>query len=164
MFRTEVSIKERFENAKKEIRKQLGVKVRVNVYECCRSCVTNEKLGIKTDNDAVIWHYGGQGHAFGWDTDGTPVSREVLYRGYTRWNESGITNILFNHNGLTDAQKRDIVYVFEKWGIVVDWDMSDSKCIGIDFVTTYEQDQAFRKQEEDAKNAVAVEADVAVMC
>lgn len=160
------SIQSRFEKAKKEIRKVIGVRVRVNVIECCRGCVASEKLGIDNDDVAIIWHFGGQGNSFGWD-GGLPVNRTVLNRGYSRrWRgESDMeSGIYFNHNGLTNGMKNDIVKCFTKYDIVVDWDKSDSQCIYIDFEETRKNDLAVLALIEDAKNAVAVEQDVATMC
>lgn len=157
------TIKARFEASKKEIR-TLGVKVRVNIYECCRGCVGNAKLGLPEGDETtpIIWHYGGQGHAIAWEVDGTPIYREDVYRTYGRNRRRSsanydAANMLFNHSNLTDELKDQVVAIFEKNGIVVDWDKSDSKCIELDFQATYDQDQIVLA-------ALAVNEDVAVMC
>lgn len=158
------TIQSRFEKAKKEIRKEIGVRVRVNVFGCCGSCVAAE--GKFDEDAALIWHFGGQGNSFGWD-HGDPVNRTVLNRGYARkWRgeQDMEDGIYFNHANLTNGQKNDIVKCFTKYNIVVDWDKSEAKCIYIDFAQTKKNDLALRQLIEDANNAVAVEQDVATMC
>lgn len=142
------TIQERFEAAKKEIRKN-GVKVRVNIYECCRGCVTNEKLGIKTNDDPIIWHYGGQDHAFSFASDGLPYYRSYLYGSGRKWYrnaEEFICNPLFNHNSLSAEQRDMVVAAFENNGLVVVWgdnnEERDYKCIEIDIDATIERDNA----------------------
>lgn len=156
------SIQSRFEKAKKEIRKVIGVRVRVNVLGCCGSCIAAE--GKFDETAPVIWHFGGQGHSFGWD-GGLPVNRTVLNRGYARWSEKEMEDgIYFNHANLTNGQKNDIVKCFTKYDLVVDWDKSEFQAIYIDFEETRKNDLAIIALIEDAKNAIAVEQDVATMC
>lgn len=158
------TIKARFEASKKEIR-TLGVKVRVNIIECCRGCVTNEKLGLPENDETtpIIWHYGGQGNAIAWETDGTPIWRSDASRGYS-YNNYDAANMLFNHSHLTDELKNQIVAIFEKNDIVIKWDKSDSDCIEIDFQTTYDNDRDAREMATALRDAQALNNDVAVMC
>lgn len=153
------TIEQRFNASKKEIR-QLGVKVRVNIMECCRGCVTNEKLGLPEGDETtpIIWHYGGQDNAISWEVDGTPIYRSDAKRGYTRRGrrDYDAANMWFNHSNLTDELKQQIVAIFTKHDLVLDWDLSNSSCIEVDFEATYRQDQIIKAYD-------AVNSDVAVM-
>ena len=157
-----------FRNALKEIRKA-GIKTRLNVMECCRSCVTNEKLGIANDDVAIIWTYGGQDNATSW-VDGLPYGRTALNdikRG-GRWTSlhrytTNADNIAwgdyFNHNGLS-AEQQDTVYeIFTRNGLVVDWekDAREFKCIVIEYKETY-------MREQNALAAQAINTDTYAMC
>lgn len=157
------TIQNRFEKAKKEIRKVLSVRVLVNVMGCCGSCVAAE--GNHDSDEAIIWHFGGQGNAVGW-YNGLPVNRTDLNRATYFWkNKLQIQDgVYFNHANLTKTQKNDIVKCFEKYDLVVEWDKSEFKCIYINFAETRENDLAVLALLEDAKNALAVEQDVATMC
>lgn len=142
-----------YRNALKEI-KANGVKTKVNVMECCRGCVTNEKLGIENDSVAIIWQYGGQGHAISW-VNGLPVDRAELneykrsrswynLHRYTQNPEKNMAwGVLFNHNSLTEEQRDMVADVFTKHGFVVNWDKADRdyKCIEVNFVETYAKQQ-----------------------
>lgn len=154
------TIEARYNASKKEIR-QLGVKVRVNIMECCRGCVGNEKLGLPENDETtpIIWHYGGQDNAISWDTDGTPYWRSDLRNNkyYRQRRKYDAANMLFNHSNLTDELKQQIVAIFTKHDLIVDWDMSDSQCIEVDFAATYRQDQAVKAFD-------VLNSDVSVMC
>ena len=147
-----------YRNALKEI-KANGIKTKVNVMECCRSCVTNEKLGIANNDVAIIWQYGGQGHAVSW-VNGLPVDRAELNEvkrnsWYSRSRylnnpaEHIVWGVLFNHNALTDEQRDKVYEVFTKHGFVVNWDKADRdmKCIEINFRQTYLNAQAVQAEE-----------------
>lgn len=144
-----------FRNALKDVRKA-GIKTRLNVMECCRGCVTNEKLGIENDDVAIIWSYGGQGNATSW-YNGLPYGRdelnEIKREGGWGWRRlerfvNDTENIAwgdyFNHNSLTSEQM-DIVYdIFVAHGFVVDWDKEtrEHKCLVINYKETYMREQA----------------------
>ena len=148
-----------YRNALKEI-KAYGVKTKVNVMECCRSCVTNEKLGIANDDVAIIWQYGGQGHAVSW-VNGLPVDRAELneYKQSRSWYnlnrymnnpaEHMVWGVWFNHNALTEEQRDKVYAIFTAHGFVVNWDKADrdAKCIEIDFKQTYQNAQAVTAEE-----------------
>jgi hypothetical protein len=159
-----------FRNALKEVRKA-GIKTRLNVMECCRGCVTNEKLGIENDGVAIIWTYGGQGNATSWH-DGLPYARtelnDIKRNGGWGWRQlerfvNNTDNIAwgdyFNHNGLTTEQQ-DIVYeIFTRNGLVVDWEKDERafKCIVIEYKETY-------MREQNAIAAQAINTDTYAMC
>ena len=157
-----------FRNALKDIRKA-GIKTRLNVMECCRGCVTNEKLGIENDDVAIIWSYGGQDNATSW-VDGLPYGRTALNdikRGgrwtflhrYTTNAENIAWGDYFNHNGLS-AEQQDTVYeIFTRNGLVVDWekDRREFQCIVIKYKETYIREQA-------VVAAQAINNDTLAMC
>ena len=142
------TMEQNFNNAKKEIR-TLGVKVKVNVMECCRSCIGNEQLGLKDDTTPYIYTYGGQGGAISW-VDGLP-----FYRSDMRGRKSYITPRLsdmasteyFNHGNLTPELGKQIVEIFERNGFVVDWDGKDFHCIEINFQATKDNQDVVKSAE-----------------
>jgi hypothetical protein len=153
------TMESKFKSAKKDIRKA-GIKVRVNIYECCRGCVTEEKLGLASPEMPVIWTYGGQGNAIRWHSDGLPYhAEEFKGSGWGQYlkKDAEVAYVYFNHSNLTNEQKHTIVEIFHMYDFVVDYNFSDSQCIGINFAATLE---AITERE----NAVAVEQDTAVMC
>lgn len=157
MTTTQITLQERFNNAKKEIR-QTEIRVKQNVMTCCRSCAGEEALGIKCEDEKLIWHFGGQGHAFGWDC-GEPVNRTVLQRGYSRsWKgESDIEySIYFNHNNLTWADIESVIAIFAKHDIIATCE-NESQCIEVQFQQTIDRDNA-------KKAAQAVNNDTYAMC
>lgn len=131
---SELTMKARFRSALKEIRAN-GVKVRQNVQKCCRGCVTEEKLGMKSENEAYAFTYGGQGNAYTWvDDDNAPVSRDSLRkfqrRGYGRPNLRPVNSIYFNHG---NDSGQVIAESFKNNGFEVDWDGSEMKCVVVKF-------------------------------
>lgn len=126
-----------YNNAKKEIR-TLGVKVKVNVMECCRGCVGNEKLGLTSDTQPYIYTYGGQDNAISW-IDGRAYYRWGV-RKVGRWTKPSdrylVDEVYFNHGNLTPELGKQIVAIFEKHGFVVNWDGTEFKCIEINFERT----------------------------
>jgi hypothetical protein len=127
-----------YNNAKKEIR-TLGVKVKVNVMECCRGCITEEKLALTNATQPHIYTYGGQDNAISW-VDGRPYWRSALRGRRNRWlsprDRDLVGAVYFNHGNLTPELGQQIVAIFEKHGFVVDWDGTEFKCIEIDFERT----------------------------
>jgi hypothetical protein len=150
-----------FRNALKDVRKA-GIKTRLNVMECCRGCVTNEKLGIDNNDVAIIWTYGGQGHATSW-VDGLPYARTDVQgrnsRYYRLRDEDMAWGDLFNHNALSDKQKDTVYDIFTAHGFVVNWekDERDYKCIGIEYKETY-------LRQQNALAAQAINTDTYAMC
>ena len=129
-----VTIEERFNQALKDIRKG-GVKARRNVSGCCGSCVAAETN--LPEGTPIIWHFGGQGHAFGFQ-GGKPYLSSDLY-GSRSWSRMEMVDgIYFNHDGLVTNDKINekgqfVLDTFAVHGIVAKWDGSDFKCIEIDF-------------------------------
>lgn len=129
-----MEMQDRFQTAIKEARKE-GAKVRQNVQQCCRSCVTYQKLGFKTeeerDTTPLAWTYGGQGSAYSWPDDKGPVYRQAT-RSFGRRSQARVDRIYFNHdNGggeiIAEAMKRN--------GFTVDWDGSFAQCVVVVFET-----------------------------
>ena len=125
------SVSTQFELAMKEIRKN-KVMARRNVSGCCGGCVDLKVA----DDQAIIWHFGGQGGRFELYFDGayTPGWQSVKFDG-----------VYFNHSGLNDEETKEItekgkmvIAVFEKHGIVIDWDGSWAKSIFVNFKATAE--------------------------
>jgi hypothetical protein len=118
-----------FESAMKEIRKN-KVMARRNVSACCAGCVD-----LKVADDAsIIWHFGGQGNRFEVAADGAYGAG---------WNGERFDGVYFNHSGLNNEETKEInengkmvVAVFEKHGIVIDWDGSWSSSIYVNFKQT----------------------------
>jgi hypothetical protein len=112
-----------FELAMKEIRKN-KVMARRNVSSCCRGCVD-----LKVADDAsIIWHFGGQGGRF-------EVAADGAYE--PGWNGGKVDGAYFNHSGIAGTEKgQAVVEIFEKHGIVIEWDGSESQCIWVDFKRT----------------------------
>ena len=134
---TPATLQERFNQAMKDIRKG-GVKARRNVAGCCRSCISANTEHV--EGDAVIWHYGGQGHAFGFKSaNGKAYYRTDLDDAW-RWHRAPeIESVYFNHDGLvTDGAINEkgqfVLDTFAKHGIVTDWDGSEFKCILVNFL------------------------------
>lgn len=128
------TMEQNFNNAKKEIR-ALGVKVRVNIMECCRGCVTEEKLGLKDKTQPHIWTYGGQDNAVSW-VDGLPYLRSDVRNRYRLTEKDLVNSEFFNHGNLTPELGKQIVFIFQTNGFVVDWDGDEYRCIEIDFKAT----------------------------
>lgn len=147
-------MEQNFKNAKKEIR-SLGVKVKVNVMECCRGCIGTEKLGLKSENEPYIYTYGGQGNAVSW-VDGLPYLRSEVNRNWRLDEKDLVNSEYFNHGNLTPELGKQIVAAFERNGFVVNWDGDQFHCIEVDFKAT--------KLNQDAVKAVeAIQTDYA-MC
>jgi hypothetical protein len=114
------SLSVQFEAAMKEIRKN-KVMARRNVSSCCRGCVDLKVA----DDQAIIWHFGGQGGRF-----------EVLSEGAYEpgWKGEEYDGVYFNHSGIAGTEKgQAVVEIFTKHGIVIEWDGSESQCIWVDF-------------------------------
>lgn len=114
---------DRFKRALRVTRKQ-GVVVRQNVMECCRSCVSLEKLGLPDwESVPFVWTYGGQGSRYRW-ADGVPVAsnNERYYSGQP------IQRIYFNHGGPGVEGPTALVAALQAEGITVEWDGSEGKC------------------------------------
>jgi hypothetical protein len=117
------SVKEQFNGALKEIR-QNKIKARRNVSSCCRGCVD---LKVQ-DDQAIIWHFGGQGHRFEVAEDGAYVPG---------WDGDEFDGVYFNHNAIAGTENAKVVTdIFAKYGIAIDWDGSESQCIWVDFKKT----------------------------
>lgn len=75
------TIEERFNSALEKTAAQ-GITVAMNVMTCCRSCATEEDLGIPVggfDTTRFVWHFGGQDNRLVFE-DGQPLFEEEDYR------------------------------------------------------------------------------------
>lgn len=133
---------ERFDAALKEIRKGKVV-ARRNIATCCRGCYDPQVA----DDQAIIWHFGGQGNHFDVYSDGA----YYRYAG-NGWSYKKVDKIYFNHSNLVDvsgltAAGQHVVATFKKHGLVLDWDQTNSQCLGINVQLSmapdfkYENDQ-----------------------
>jgi len=119
----ELSTKERWNKAVREIRKT-GVAIKQNVRECCRSCVAEEKLGMKNSDQPYAFTYGGQGNATKWKDDETMVLAYVPRYGRAEV----VTEVYFNHGN--DSAKV-VADTFRANGFTVNWDGSENKCVTV---------------------------------
>lgn len=111
--------KQKFNRALRNTRKE-GIKVLQNVQECCRSCITSEKLGLTDDSQPYAFTYGGQGSAYRW-LDNGPVTRK-------HW--APVKVIYFNHdNGAAEVLFRNL----KAEGLNVTWSGSDYQCVTVTF-------------------------------
>lgn len=116
------TFEERFKDFTKAVRKN-GIKVRRNIYECCRGCVSSEKLGMKDENDPIIWHYGGQGNAI--DLAGN----KVYWRSYDGYNEPLCNEILFNFDNVWGNDYETIIRkMLDEQFFVYEWE-SPNRCL-----------------------------------
>ncbi len=127
------SVSTQFEAALKEIR-QNKIMARRNVISCCRGCVD-----LKVEDDqAIIWHFGGQGGRFEVGFDGA-------------YSTSGYRNqfdgVYFNHNAIAGTEKAKVVTdIFSKHVIVIKWNGSEFESIWVDFKKTAQNFQIEQAQ------------------
>jgi len=131
--RTMSDNEKRFKNVAKQLRKQ-GVQFRINISECCRGCVTPEKLGLKHEKQAYGFIYGGQGQRIAWNENGEVVyadSQKPRGRNYFfNPKKNKVEKIYVNHgNGSAD----EIVSAFNNSGFDASWDGNEYSCVEIDF-------------------------------
>lgn len=128
-----VSEQERnFKQVGAALRKQ-GVQFRLNVVECCRGCITDEKLNLKSEDQPYGFTYGGQGQRITWNSKGEMIyasslnkSRRSFY--YRSASESKVHTLYINH-GNGSAEK--IVEEFRKAGFDAEWDGSEWSTVQI---------------------------------
>lgn len=119
--------------------KQVGVKLRrkgiafrINVMECCRGCVSYEKLGAKSEQQPYGFIYGGQGNRVRWNENGELVSanpsskRRSYYGSIAR----KIDHLYVNHG---NGSAKEIVSAFREDGFDVEWDGNEYSCVKISF-------------------------------
>lgn len=118
----QTTTKARYQAAVKAVRAS-GVKFRFNVQECCRGCITPEKLGMSSEDQAYAFSYGGQGQRIRWDYEGNAYrgNKEPLF-------EAQSTTMYVNH-GNDSAQR--VVEAFENEGFDVEWDGNDYETVAI---------------------------------
>lgn len=123
----EVSTQDRWKDAIRVLRAS-GVRVRQNVQGCCRSCMTEDKLGLKSPDEAYAYTYGGQGGAYTWQDD-VAVYRDTV--GSRRYRSPKVVgSVYFNHGNGSGAR---IAQAFTQAGFTVDWDGSESQCVTVVF-------------------------------
>lgn len=125
---TEVGWELKLKTAMRQLRKE-GIQARLNIQECCRSCVGPEKLGLKEEGQPVVWHYGGQGSRILFDHDGIPYVEESDWnRSRSRHGDYAPEHLFFNHDA-GGAQRAAIV--FAEHGLTVEWDGSGGSCLEV---------------------------------
>lgn len=120
---------ERWKFAVKVIRKN-GIRFRQNVQSCCRGCVGADTLGMKSEDEPVIWTFGGQGNAVVWE-DGVLRYRSSRFP----FCNAAVTEVFFNHSNLDTATAERVVGIFRECGFDARWDGSNSSCITVHFDT-----------------------------
>lgn len=128
---------ERWDAAIKEARKA-GVKVRQNVQQCCRGCITPEKLGLKEDDETTpyAFTFGGQGNAITW------YNNQAYYRAelnrtrnsrswYGRKDPKPVDRVFWNHGGEDLKAAEAIKAAFENNGFTVEWNGEGYECVQI---------------------------------
>ena len=86
----------------------------------------------------IIWHYGGQGARFTWE------SGEPIYASTNYYNDEPVKTLYFNHDGLNDENGtmndagRLVLDIFTKHGLTVDWNGDNWSCIKIIFASNEE--------------------------
>lgn len=135
MTDTEI-MQDRWNDAVKEVRKR-GVKIRQNVYQCCRGCIGWQKLGFKSEEEAdrtpYAYTYGGQGNRYTWNRAGDMVYLGVSRRWYHE-PEKPYDEVFFNHGGPDGdelAGARAVAEVFAAHGFDVEWDGTTSTCVSV---------------------------------
>lgn len=109
----------RFKRAVVAARKS-GVHMRTNIVECCRGCVTSEKLNLKDETQPYGWTYGGQGRYLRWNIFGDAVYEDRGSKPYG--------SVFYNWgNGSAEAIKA----AFEAEGFQVNWDGSEFASVEI---------------------------------
>lgn len=114
------TMQKRYRKATNDIRRN-GVKFRTNVRACCRSCITEEQLGIQEGDTNYGYTYGGQGSA-------VSISGN---KAYYQSDKSPAEEIYINYGSL-DAG-RIIQDAFVKNGFNVEWDGDGHSCVIITF-------------------------------
>jgi hypothetical protein len=127
-----------------------GVHLRMNVMECCRSCVNWEKLELPNeaaaDTTPVAWHYGGQGNELVWRhghalfLDELPEDDEDdEYSDFGRRRRDSFGGrdarpageVLFNHDGPDLVAAQTLAEVFRGEGFEVEWDGTQWDCVHV---------------------------------
>lgn len=121
-YNTGARLRTRYELAMKEVRRA-GVISRRNITTCCRGCYDPE---IK-DGQPIIWHYGGQGYY-------VDLAEGGAYYRYASYGNDGVDTMYFNHDGLVEAGEltpagQAVLDAFERHGLVIKWDRTNSDCI-----------------------------------
>jgi hypothetical protein len=119
----DLSTKERWNKSVREIRK-VGIAIKQNVRQCCRSCVTDDQLGMKNDTQPYAFTYGGQGNATKWADDETMVLAYV-----PRWQKNEPVKEVYINHGNGSAQF--VADTFRANGFTVVWDGSAGKCVTV---------------------------------
>lgn len=125
----ELTFEDRFKAALKATKKR-GVRVRQNVRECCRSCITPDKLGMTDEQEKTtpyVYTYGGQGSAYRW-IDGTPYYYQAEARGWRYQTDARVNRIYFNHGGPGVQAATILTEEMRRQGIMVEWNGEEYQC------------------------------------
>lgn len=119
-----------FKDVGKALRAE-GIQFRFNVMECCKGCISHEKLGLKSEDQPYGFTYGGQGQRITWNEQDEMVYASSMTRKrsyYYRDTANKVDSVYVNH-GNGSAEK--IVQAFRDGGFEVEWDGNDYSCVEI---------------------------------
>lgn len=126
-----------------------GVHLKINVMQCCRSCITFTDLGLPSqearENEPYAFTFAGQGNELLWQK-GVPFYLEEAYeiddeeedffgpRSRERNIDRPATTLYIYHGGpgLTAAQT--VTEVFRGEGFEVDWDGTEDRAVIVHLV------------------------------
>lgn len=110
-----VSVQDALVKSFRQIRKN-GVRARINVGGCCRSCIVSEF----DDDIQIVWNYGGQGGRIFWDYRGTPM-----------YGDGSKMNVIYLNHDLTPDNAEMVINTLRSNGLDVEWDGAMESCIQI---------------------------------
>jgi hypothetical protein len=122
-----VPLSRRYQLAMRDLRRA-RVCVRNNVYKCCRGCVNEDDFPTwkKSYKQPLIWSFGGQGNAV------TIYGDSAYYRD-SHHGECRATKNYLMHDNITPKVWETVKAIYNKYGIVVDWDGSPYSAITLDY-------------------------------
>ncbi len=130
-----LTMKEKWQAALREVRRE-GIKVRQNVRQCCRGCITPEKLGLTPDaHQPYVYTYGGQGGAYSWYNDEVVYTDSLRATARSGWRprRKTVDKIYFNHGGAGTTAATILVDALTRHGFDVEWDGSEHSCVIVNF-------------------------------
>ncbi|WXW92616.1 hypothetical protein SEA_ENYGMA_135 [Streptomyces phage Enygma] len=110
-----MTFESKFKGAFREVRKQ-DVAAKMQVWECCRGCISKEKLGMDSDADPYVYTYAGQGSKLKFSGD------SVVYADTRR----AVPHIYVYHGNGGGAKFAEVA---KSMGLDVEWDGSEWQAI-----------------------------------
>ena len=108
-----MNIEQDWVSAKQEIRK-LGIRVTTSMKSCRLGCCVGEHID---EDKPIIWQSANRWRVNQSDLWG--------FQGKNYWR-------YLNHDNLTSDQKWEVAKILEKYNVPMDWNFSDTYCIGVD--------------------------------